>query len=51
MDEDLHLTFAQGRERAWLFANDVVVNETQTDDGFAIEVRWSGAQKGQFEGL
>ncbi|MCL4127819.1 UNVERIFIED_CONTAM: hypothetical protein GTU68_002238 [Idotea baltica] len=31
--EDLHLSFSQGRQRAWLFQQDVVQTETQTDEG------------------
>jgi GTP-binding protein HflX len=38
---DLRLGFADGRKRAWLFAHDVVVSETQTEDGFDLTVRWS----------
>lgn len=38
---DLTLSFAEGRKRAWLFAQDVVVREEQTDEGFQLEVRWS----------
>ncbi|MBB3994504.1 GTP-binding protein HflX [Sulfitobacter undariae] len=37
---DLTLTFAEGRKRAWLFAQDIVVSETQTETGFDITVRW-----------
>lgn len=38
---DLSLGFAEGRKRAWLFAQDVVLNETQTENGFELTVRWS----------
>lgn len=48
---ELTLPFAQGRERAWLFAQDVVVNETQTDDGFAITVRWSADVEAAYQRL
>lgn len=49
--EDISLTFAEGRKRAWLFQEDVVQSEEQTDDGFAIEVLWSGKQRAQFSTL
>jgi GTP-binding protein HflX len=49
--EDLRLSFAQGRERAWLFANEVVLEEEQTGEGFLIKVRWSGRQKAEFKSL
>ena len=51
MTEDLTLSFAQGRERAWLFANEVVLEESQSDEGFVITVRWSGRQKAQYKAL
>ena len=51
MTEDLTLSFAQGRARAWLFANEVVLEEKQSDDGFVITVRWSGRQKAQYKAL
>jgi len=45
------LSFAKGRERAWLFANEVVLEETQTDEGFVITARWSGRQKAEYKAL
>ncbi|SFT50179.1 GTPase HflX [Sedimentitalea nanhaiensis] len=45
---DLHLTFADGKRRAWLFAQDLVQSETQTDDGFDITVLWTPRQQAQF---
>jgi len=38
--DELTLGFAEGRKRAWLFAQEVVLQETQTEDGFVITVRW-----------
>lgn len=49
--EDLNLAFSQGRQRAWLFAQDVVQSETQTDDGFEISVIWTARQQAQFKAL
>jgi GTP-binding protein HflX len=51
MTEDLTLSFSKGRERAWLFSNEVVLEETQTDEGFVVTVRWSGRQKAQYKAL
>jgi GTP-binding protein HflX len=51
LSEDINLGFAEGRKRAWLFAQDVVQAETQNDEGFALEVRWSGKQRAQFAAL
>ena len=49
--EDLELSFAQGKQRAWLFQQDVVQEETQTETGFQPTVPWTGKQKAQFETL
>lgn len=49
--EDLDLSFSQGKERAWLFRQDIVQEEVQTDTGFTVTVLWTGAQKSQFERL
>ena len=50
-ETDLRLSFAEGKKRAWLFAQEVVENERQTDDGFELTVRWSAAQEAQFQRL
>ncbi|MBK0327059.1 GTPase HflX [Rhodobacteraceae bacterium F11138] len=48
---ELHLGFAEGKRRAWLFAQDLVQTETQTEDGFDLTVRWTPRQQAQFEAL
>jgi GTP-binding protein HflX len=48
---DLSLGFAEGRKRAWLFAQDVVLNETQTEDGFELTVRWAADVEAAFQRL
>ncbi|WP_299686791.1 GTPase HflX [uncultured Tateyamaria sp.] len=50
-EETLTLPFAEGRKRAWLFEQDVVQQERQDEDGFALGVRWTAIQKARFEGL
>ena len=50
-EADLSLTFAEGRKRAWLFEQEVVTNERQTETGFELEVRWSAQQEAQFQQL
>jgi GTP-binding protein HflX len=50
-EADLLLPFAEGKKRAWLFAQEVVLSETQTEDGFALTVRWSAQQEAQFQKL
>ncbi|WP_390914588.1 GTPase HflX [Pseudosulfitobacter sp. SM2401] len=49
--EDLTLPFSEGRKRAWLFSNEVVESEGQSEDGFELTVRWSGDQKAQYDAL
>jgi GTP-binding protein HflX len=48
-EADLELGFAEGKRRAWLFDQDVVVEERQHDQGFALRVRWSAKQEAQFQ--
>lgn len=47
-EADLLLSYAEGKKRAWLFEQDVVVEEEQTEEGFALTVRWSAKQEAQF---
>ena len=44
----IKLAFSEGRERAWLFEQGVVVSERQTVDGFVVQVRWTLRQKKDF---
>ncbi|WP_176250213.1 MULTISPECIES: GTPase HflX [unclassified Sulfitobacter] len=50
-EADLVLSFADGKKRAWLFAQEVVLHEEQTEDGFHLTVRWSAQQEDQFQRL
>jgi GTP-binding protein HflX len=45
---ELHLTFAEGRKRAWLFEQELVEAETQDDTGFNLTVRWTNRQEKRF---
>ncbi|WP_170413755.1 GTPase HflX [Ruegeria atlantica] len=47
----LTLGFAEGDKRAWLFRQDVVRSEEQTDDGFQLTVLWTDKQAAQFAAL
>ncbi len=49
ISEELALGFDAGRERAWLFEQDVVDGEEATEAGFALSVSWTAKQKAQFE--
>ena len=46
--ELLQLPFSAGKARAWLFAEGVVVHETQTDEGYDLTVDWTDRQKDSF---
>ncbi|MTI01694.1 GTPase HflX [Roseibium sp. RKSG952] len=50
-EEKLTLDFSQGDKRAWLFRQDVVRSEEQTENGFEITVLWTDKQAAQFRGL
>jgi len=45
---EVHLSFEEGRRRAWLYENDLVEDERQTEDGFDLTVRWSARQEARF---
>ncbi|WP_372572791.1 GTPase HflX [Ruegeria jejuensis] len=47
----LRLGFSDGRKRAWLFEQDLIQNEKQTEEGFEILVLWTGKQEAQFAAL
>ena len=43
--------FSDGRRRAWLHAEGVVLDETATDTGFAVRVRWTARQEKRYREL
>jgi GTP-binding protein HflX len=51
IQETLSLTFAEGKKRAWLFEQEIVEGEEQSDTGFDIQVLWTTTQKTRFERL
>ena len=44
----LSLTFAQGKQRAWLHEQGVIEGEAQTDTGFDVTVLWTPRQEKEF---
>ena len=50
-ETDLTLPFAQGRQHAWLHAEDVVVAETSEEDGWHLHLRWTPRQEVRFQNL
>ncbi len=51
VEDVLTLGFAEGRKRAWLFEQGVVVDEAETETGQRFSVRWSARQKDRFAKL
>ncbi len=47
----LELTFAKGRQRAWLFEQSVVDNEELTETGYLMQVTWSERQEKQYQDM
>ncbi|MCG7574796.1 GTPase HflX [Phaeobacter sp. CNT1-3] len=50
-ESQISLTFAEGRKRAWLFQEDLVQEEEQTETGFDLTVRWTARQEKRFRDL
>ena len=50
-DCTLTLGFAEGRKRAWLHAEGVVVDEELLEDGYRLTLRWTARQEGRFRDL
>ena len=50
-ETDLVLSFDQGRQHAWLHAEDVVVSEHQDDEGWHLNLRWTPRQQVRFQAL
>ncbi len=50
-DVTLTLGYAEGRKRAWLHAEGVVVSEDQSDSGHSLDVRWTARQAARYAGL
>jgi len=48
---ELSLSFADGRKRAWLFEQDLVQSETQTETGFDITVLWTPRQEARYQSI
>ena len=49
VDAVLDLPFDAGRRRAWLYEQNVVRDEVQTDTGLRLTVQWSPVQAARFE--
>ncbi|MDE0530032.1 MAG: GTPase HflX [Albidovulum sp.] len=49
--ETVKLSFSDGRQRAWLFKENVVQSESHCESGFEVNVRWSRSQSQRFRHL
>ncbi len=49
--ETVVLGFGDGRARAWLYQQGIVAQETQTEDGIALQVDWTERQRHAFRAL
>ncbi len=49
--ETLQLAFTDGRRRAWLHERGLVLAERQTQDGFALDLRWTARDRTAFDAL
>ncbi|HIP22707.1 MAG TPA: GTPase HflX [Rhodobacteraceae bacterium] len=47
-EEDVLIGYENGKARAWLFSNNLVVHEEPGEDGYQIHVLWNEKQKSQF---
>jgi GTPase len=50
-DKVLDLPYADGKRRAWLHGEGVVISESAGDDGYHIAVRWTARQAARFAAL
>lgn len=48
IERDMLLPYADGRKRAWLFEEGVVLSEEMTEEGYQLKVLWTPRQEKQF---
>ena len=51
LERVIKLSFAQGRERGWLYDQGVITSERQTDTGYELHVLWTPRQEKRFRDL
>lgn len=51
LEEDILITYDNGKSRAWLFSNNLVITEEAADEGYKILVKWTEKQKSQFASI
>lgn len=50
-EEELRLTFSEGRKRAWLYQQSIVLEEREDEAGYRLVVNWTDRQKQEFRSL
>lgn len=50
-EEELRLKFSEGRKRAWLYQQSIVLEEREDDAGYWLVVNWTDRQKQEFRSL
>ncbi len=51
LEEEILIPYEKGKSRAWLFTNNLVVEEDPGEEGYKVQVRWTEKQKNQFASL
>jgi len=51
MEEDILITYENGKSRAWLFSNNLVLSEDPGEEGYRMQVQWTEKQKNQFAAI
>jgi GTPase len=50
-DRTVTLPFADGRKRAWLHQEGVVMSETESEEGYTLSLRWTARQEKRYRDL
>ncbi len=51
LEEGILIPYANGKSRAWLFTNNLVVEEDAVEEGYKVQVKWTEKQKNQFASI
>ncbi|SEK28645.1 GTP-binding protein HflX [Roseovarius nanhaiticus] len=49
--EQIELSYAEGRKRAWLHEQGVIEDEAQGEEGYQLTLRWTPRQRAEFDAL
>ncbi len=50
-ERELLVPYSDGKQRAWLFEQGIISEETATEDGFKLRVLWTARQEKQYRNL